>query len=254
MRPSTAPPIDPVIVTGRPSSRAAVARSPATIASRIVELRTSWPSRLNVGTTTTRTRRAARARRASPASRARSNPNAASGVIRKPVSATRARIRSTKASYGVSRSGLVERLDDGDRDAGRPEPLEPLAGVEQERRRLPHQDLVGVVVEGDDRRSGVARRRLRDEMLEQVGVPEVQAVEDADDDEDRPELRAELIDALDDVHRASGDGTRRLAGATKTLSGASRPAARRGDRHERAVGSREPVVIGRAGQAAGRVG
>ena len=32
---------------------AAVVRSPATTASRIVELRTSWPSRPNVGTTTT---------------------------------------------------------------------------------------------------------------------------------------------------------------------------------------------------------
>ena len=90
----------------------------------------------------------------------RSKPKAASGVIRKPLSATRARIRSTNASYGVCAQRLVEVLDDRDRDAGRLEPFEPLARVEQERRRRPHQDLVGMVVEGDDRRPGVARRRL----------------------------------------------------------------------------------------------
>ena len=58
----------------------------------------------------------------------------------------------------------------------------------------------------------------------------------------------------DDVHPASGDGARRAgAGATKTLSGARRP--RRGSRRSRPAspsGSTEPVVVGRARQAAGR--
>ena len=126
---------------------------------------------------------------------------------------------------------------------GRLEPLEPLAGIEQEGRRRPHQDLVGMVVEGDDRRPGAARRGFGHEMLEQVRVPEMHPVEDADDDEDRAELRAKLVDALDDVHRglsrrgwpAIRPGRRRPCRAR-----AARPSprrSRRGRRPDRAGGS-----------------
>ena len=53
-----------------------------------------------------------------------------------------------------------------------------------------------MVVERDHGRSGVARRRLGDEVVEQVGVAAVEAVEDADDDEDRAELGPQRIDPL----------------------------------------------------------
>src|SRR6476646_4165448 len=62
-------------------------------------------------------------------------------------------------------------------------------------------------------------------MVEEVGVAQVHAVEDADDHEGRTQLRPERIDALDDLHRGpQAIGTvGRPAGATNTLSGASRP-------------------------------
>ena len=110
------------------------------------------------------------------------------------------------------------------RHAGRVEPLEPLVGVDQQRRRAPGQDLVGVVVEGDDGRRGAAAAGLGDEVLEQVAMAEVEPVEDADDDEDRARLPRQRVDAVDDPHRrrqllAAATG----AGDTNTLSGASRP-------------------------------
>ena len=95
-----------------------------------------------------------------------------------------------------------------------------------------------------------ARRGLRDEVLEQVGVAEVQAVEDADDDEDRAERRRERIDPLDDVHAASGDGSGGRRGATKTLSGASRPPRAEAIATSVPSGPTQPVVVGRAGQPA----
>ena len=120
--------------------------------------------------------------------------------MRNPASVTRSRIRSTKASYGVSPHRLVEGLDDGHLDAGGRQPLQPLLRVDEQRRRGAHQDLVGVMVEGDDRRACAARRRLRHQVLEEVGVAEVEPVEDADDHEHRPESGLEALDPGDDVH------------------------------------------------------
>ena len=81
-------------------------------------------------------------------------------------------------------------------------------------------------VEGDDRRPGTAGRRSTNEMLEQVGVSEMHAVEDADDDERRAERRTKGIHALDDMHarrQATGTPGSEAVGATNTLSGASLP-------------------------------
>ena len=82
-----------------------------------------------------------------------------------------------------------------------------------------------MVVEGDDGRARLAGARLRDEPLQQVQVPEMEAVEHADDDERGAQIRREGIDARDDVHRRRvRRASRRAAGAglTNTLSGASR--------------------------------
>ena len=181
----------------------------------------------------------------------RSNPNAASGVIRKPLRATRARIRSTNASYGVSRSAWSKCWTTVTSTPGRFETLEPLVRVEQERRRLPHQDLVGVVVEGDDRRPGATGRRLGDEVVEQVCVAAMEAVEDADDDEGRTELGASAS-----MPWTTSIGVRRraaaAAGRDEDLVRGETSRSTRGDRHERAVGPDQPVVVGRAGQAARR--
>ena len=57
-------------------------------------------------------------------------------------------------------------LDHGHLDAGRLEALETLGRIEQQRRRLSDQDLIGVVIEGDDGRSRGARRRLTDQVPE----------------------------------------------------------------------------------------
>ena len=83
----------------------------------------------------------------------------------------------------------VEVLDDDDLDAGRAEQPEPLLGVEQERRRRAEDHLVGVGVERDDGRAGVVRLGLQVEVAEQVLVAAVEAVEHADDGEDRPVVR-----------------------------------------------------------------
>ena len=119
--------------------------------------------------------------------------------------------------------GGIERLDDRDLDTGLGQALETLGRIEQERRRMAGQHLVGVVVEGDDRRPGVTGRRLRHEMAEQVQMAEVEAVEDPDDHEGRAQLLPESLDPADDLHPRQPTGTA-AGGATNTLSGASRPA------------------------------
>ena len=106
-----------------------------------------------------------------------------------------------------------------------------------------------MMVEGDDRRPGGARRRLADEVLEQVRVPEMHAVEDADDDERRAELGSEGIDPVDDVHRArrQADRGRPPRGRRHEDLVRCEPAAGRGGdgdepaRRRRAAGSARPA-------------
>ena len=99
-------------------------------------------------------------------------------------------MRSTNDVVGSLPQRLVEVLDDRDLDARGGESFEPFAGVEQEGRRGAPQDLVRMVIEGDDGRPGVARPSLGDEMLEEVRVAEMHPVEHADDHEDGTEVRA----------------------------------------------------------------
>ena len=118
---------------------------------------------------------------------------------------------------------FVEVLDDGHRHAGRFEAHEPLVGVDEEWRRSPGQDLVRVVVEGDDGRLCATGRRLVDQPMEQIEMAEVEPIEHADDDEGRTQVSVEGFDARDDAHRSrSGGVAAAAAGLTKTLSGASR--------------------------------
>ena len=91
------------IANGRPSSRLAVARSPAVIAARMSDERTSRPSSANGGTTTTSNpfcRPSSASVRGVPP---RLRPNAASGVMRNPAIAHRSEMPPTNASYGVWR-------------------------------------------------------------------------------------------------------------------------------------------------------
>ena len=92
-------------------------------------------------------------------------------------------------------------LDDRDLDAGRLEQVEALPGVTQQWRRRARDDLVGVVVEGEDGRPGRATLRLAHELLQEVAVSEVEAIEDADHDEQAPQRGLERVEALDDRHR-----------------------------------------------------
>ena len=96
----------PTTAYGRPSNRSAVARSPARDRGPDVGAdRTSRPSSVNGGTTTTSNPLVLdRARRAVAGVPARSWPNAASGVITKPARLDRSAIPRTKSSYGVFRS------------------------------------------------------------------------------------------------------------------------------------------------------
>jgi hypothetical protein len=55
-------------------------------------------------------------------------------------------------------------LDDGDLDAGLLEPFEPFDRVEQEGRCGADENLVGMMVEGDDGRSRAADGRLVNEV------------------------------------------------------------------------------------------
>ena len=211
---------------------------------------------MNGGTTTTsKPSRAPSDARAAGVPR-RSKPNAASGVIRKPL---RRDPRADPLDEDVVRRRAqrgIEVLDDGHLDAGRLESLEPLDRVEQERRRLPDEDLVGMMVEGDDGRSRGAGRGLADQVPEQVGVAEVEAVEHADDDEDRAEVGLERLDALDRrPSPVSGDrgGRRGCRGrGDEDLVGGEPTACRGRDGHERAGLVPEPVVVGGSGQAARR--
>ena len=79
-----------------------------------------------------------------------------------PASRVRAPDALDEGVVGGPPHRLVEVLDDGHLDAALGQPRQALPGVEQERRRRPGQDLVGMVVEGDDRRPGVAALRPRD--------------------------------------------------------------------------------------------
>ena len=98
---------------------------------------------------------------------------------------------------------FVEVLDDGHGHALRRESLEALVRIEQERRRGPGQDLVRMVVERDDRRPGVPDARLHPKVLEQVPMATMQAIEHADDGEDRAVRGPQALDPGDDIHQAS---------------------------------------------------
>ncbi|GAC1669356.1 MAG: hypothetical protein NVS9B8_12140 [Candidatus Limnocylindrales bacterium] len=103
-------------------------------------------------------------------------------------------------------------LDNDELDPGGRKALEALGGVHQERWRVAEEDGVGVGVERDDGRSGGAGAGLSDEVLEQVRVAAVKAVEHADRDEEGAIGRIEPASTADCLH----------AGASmRTLSGAS---------------------------------
>ena len=99
------------------------------------------------------------------------------------------------------------------------EELEALGRMEQERRRRTADDFVGMVVERDHRWPSVAFGRLPREVVQQVGVPAVEPVEHADDDEQPAVAGVERLDTLDDVHQS---GRVSAPASTNTLSGASR--------------------------------
>ena len=184
------------------------------------ELRTARPSSANGGTTTT--------------SKPRSRPSAVEGVGRPPPLEAERRVRGHQQAgerragldrghervIGRSADGVVEVLDDGDRDPGVRQALQALVRMHQQRRRRPRQHLVGMGVERDDGRIGRADLGFADEVLEEVGVAAVQAIEHADDREDRPVLGPEGRDPVDDLHQAV---TTDPTGVTRTLSGARRP-------------------------------
>ena len=94
--------------------------------------------------------------------------------------------------------------DDGRVHAGRRKALEALVRVAQQGRRGPREDLVGVVVEGDDHRPRLAPGGLAHEVLQQVCVAQVQPVEHAHHDERRLVRAREVIEAAGDVHRQAG--------------------------------------------------
>ena len=123
---------------------------------------------------------------------------------------------------------LVEMLHNGDRHARAGQALQALDRVQQQRRGVPGQHLVGVVVEGDDGRSGVARRGTLDQLLEQVVVAQVEPVKHAHHDEDRTMSGLQTPDPVNDLHRDACVQVPGLwapgSGVTNTLSGASRPA------------------------------
>jgi hypothetical protein len=106
------------------------------------------------------------------------------------------------------------------------------------------------MVEGDHRGSGAPRLGYGDQVLEQIGVPTVHPIEDADDDEDRPELRAERFDPVDDVHR---DVRRRGRPGGRTAGQAlsrSRPLAADAIHQTRRI--LEAVALGSPGNSPGR--
>lgn len=123
-------------------------------------------------------------------------------------------------------------LHDRHGDAGRGQSFQSLVRVHEQRRRVPDQDLVRVMVKCDDRGRSVTTRRLISKVTEQVGMSKVQPIEDADDDEGGTETGRQMLDALDDFHRAQSTGTVAgsdaaavepgTAGLTNTLSGARR--------------------------------
>ena len=132
-----------MIVTGRPSSLAAAGEvAGARWPPRMAELRTSCPSIVNGGTTTTS--KPSRAPELGERRR-RAATLEAEGRVGGHDEARELDPRADPLDEDVVRrvpQGVVEVLDDRDRHAGRREPLEPFLGIEQERRRRPRQDLV----------------------------------------------------------------------------------------------------------------
>ncbi len=117
---------------------------------------------------------------------------------------------------------VIEVLDHRDVDAGIGQASEAFVGLEQERRGGARQDLVRMVVEGDDAWVRITGERLADEVIEQVDVSLVEPIEHTDNGEDRAVFGAQPIDAGDDVHHVPTD-TGRSPALIRTLSGARRP-------------------------------
>ena len=103
--------------------------------------------------------------------------------MRKPARSTREPIAPTNASYGVRRTASSKCWTTVTATPAAVEELQALGRMEQERRRRSADDLVGMVVEGDHRGASVAFGCLAREVVQQVGVPAVDPVEHADDDE-----------------------------------------------------------------------
>ena len=149
-----------------------------------------------------------------------------------------------RADEGVERrvpQPLVEVLDDGDVDPGCGEQPQPLVGIAQERRRGPDEDLVGVVIERDDGRPRRPAPGRPAELAEQVGMAEVEAVEDADDDEQWPVAWPKRVDPRHDRHPTDGGpirGHRAIShprSVDEDLVGRQPAVVPRGDRDEAAA-------------------
>ena len=170
--------------------------------------------------------------------------------MRKPVSPRPRPDARDEGVVGRPAQRLVEVLHDRDGDAVALEPGQPLLRVAQEGRRGAGQDLVRVVVEGQDGRSGVQPDRGPPQLAEQVEVAAVEPVEDADGHEERPVSRPQGVDARQRVtHRASRRGRaprRPCRAALEPPSSVVLPVARRcaavsrRARHDRAAPCRSP--------------
>ena len=98
--------------------------------------------------------------------------------------------------------GVIEVLDHDDFHAHRPESLESLDGVHQQRRRSAHKNRVRMGVERDHGRARAARGSLGDEALDQPGVPAMEPVERANGDQQRPVGSFQAQPARDRPHRS----------------------------------------------------
>ncbi len=152
---------DPRRVTGRPSSSAAVGRSPAAIAARISLLRTARPSSVK-GCDDDDIEAVRLAER--PDGIRCPAPLEAERRIGRHEQAGELRSRPDGVDERVVRrpaDGVVEVLDDRHLDTGRGQPLETLVRVEEQGRRGAGEDLVRVCVEGDDAGPGSPGARPR---------------------------------------------------------------------------------------------
>ena len=88
-------------------------------------------------------------------------------------------------------------LDQDDVDTGVLEPDEALERVAQDGRCSTDQDLVRMVVEGDDRRPGSVGGGCFPQPGEQVGVTAMQAVERSNDEIESAEPGSQAVEVVD---------------------------------------------------------